>query len=193
MGAALKTTSLRGISRYNENAPTEAWNSPQGLTHSLDYGKEGLALDATQIPERVQQRALTRYTIDPERGCHISTYSVGSHGYAQIGWHDKSIGRSQMVLVHRVAYMVARGPIPEGMTVDHMCKQRKCCNPDHLRLLSNYENARRTGGRDWPVGQCINGHPNSMLHRQRGGKIVCAPCLQASRERWIAKKSGEVA
>lgn len=34
---------FRGISRYNESAPTEAWNSPQGLTRSLDSTKEGLA------------------------------------------------------------------------------------------------------------------------------------------------------
>ena len=186
-----ETPSTRGISRYNENAPTEAWDSPQGLTHSLDSTKEGLAVDATQIPQRVQDRAISRYVLDTERGCHISTYSVGSHGYAQIGWSEGGV--RTVTLVHRVVYAAARGPIPEGMTVDHMCKQRRCCNHDHLRLLSNYENARRTSGRDWPVGQCSNGHPNSMLHRQRGGRTVCAPCLQVSREQWIASNSGEVA
>lgn len=144
-------------------------------------------MNGTRIPERVIARVRSKIEIDPDRGCHISTYSVGSHGYAQVGWHDEQ-GIRTMMLCHRVIWIAEHGPIDPGMTVDHMCKQRRCVRIDHLRLLTNYENARRTAGRDWPLGQCINGHPNSMLHRQRGGRIVCAPCLQESRDRWTAKK-----
>ena len=144
-------------------------------------------MKATRIPERVIARVRSKIEIDPDRGCHVSTYSVGSHGYAQVGWHDEQ-GVRTMTLCHRVIWIAEHGPIDPGMTVDHMCKQRKCVRIDHLGLLSNFENARRTAGRDWPIGQCINGHPNSMLHRQRGGKVVCGPCLQASRDRWLARQ-----
>lgn len=144
-----------------------------------------------EIPARVVARVLSKVDVDPASGCHVSTYSVGSHGYAQVGWHEN--GERTMTLCHRVAWIAAHGPIPEGMTVDHTCKNRRCVNVAHLRLLSNYENARRTQGRDWPLGQCINGHPNSMQHTQRGGKVVCEPCLNASRDRWLAKNRGAAA
>lgn len=61
------------------------------------------------------------------------------------------------------------------MTIDHTCKNRRCVNVAHLRMLSNYENARRTGGRDWPLGQCVNGHDNSLLE-WFNGRAHCGPC-----------------
>lgn len=146
-------------------------------------------MNATQIPQRVIDRALSNIDIDPERGCWISRYSVGSHGYAQIGWNEPG-ERTQMKLVHRVAYVAVRGPIPADMTVDHMCKQRRCCNPDHLRLLSNYENGRRTDGRDWPVGQCANGHPNSMLE-EFSGRMHCGVCYREWQLAWAKRNRKE--
>lgn len=107
-------------------------------------------------PARVIERVLSRIVISAD-GCHISTYSTGSHGYAQVGWSEA--GKSTVTLAHRVAWIASNGPIADGMTVDHTCKQRRCVNVEHLRILTNYENARRTFGRDWPLGQCANGHP----------------------------------
>ena len=65
------------------------------------------------------------------------------------------------------------------MTVDHVCKVRRCVNPDHLRLLDNFENARRTSGRDWPLGQCRQGHPDSNLIITSEGRRRCAVCYYA--------------
>jgi hypothetical protein len=56
----------------------------------------------------------------------------------------------------------------------------------HLRLLSNFENGRRTRGRDWPVGECINGHPNSMLHTNAGG-TRCSQCQRDAKRRWVER------
>lgn len=101
---------------------------------TTDLGK------AVVIPARVAQRAAAAYALD-EHGCHISTYSVGSHGYAQIGWHaagDKRRGTT----AHRAAWTAAHGPIPEGMTVDHLCRVKRCVRVEHLRLLTNLENAK---------------------------------------------------
>lgn len=138
------------------------------------------------VPPRAMERAETRYELDPSTGCHVSTYSVASHGYAQIGWQD---GPDRTVtLVHRVVWIAHHGPIPHGMTVDHMCKNRRCCNIAHLRLLTNYENARRTSGRDWPLGKCVNGHPNSDLYQQPSGKFVCRSCKKQWQARYDAKK-----
>ncbi len=139
------------------------------------------------IPERVIERVLTKVAMGP-RGCHISTYSVGSHGYAQVGWNTGGV--VQMALVHRVMWTWFRGAIPEGMTVDHTCKNRRCVRLMHLRLLPNLENARRTSGRDWPLGQCINGHPDAQYWRANTGtsKGHCTACNADAQRRYRAKK-----
>src|SRR5882757_2103790 len=99
------------------------------------------------IPDRVAVRAATRYRVVND--CWESEYSVASHGYAQIGWNTPA--RNYGTTAHRAAWAYWVGP-PGGMTVDHLCRNRRCVRPSHLRLLSNLENARRTSGRDWPVG-----------------------------------------
>lgn len=138
------------------------------------------------IPDRVAERAGTSY-VEDENGCWISTYSTASHGYAQIGWHDDT-GTRHVVVAHRAAWVYANdGQIPDGMTIDHTCKVKRCVNPAHLRLLSNFENARRTSGRDWPMGQCIHGHPNSELV-YRGDKWQCRICAREWQRRYRAKK-----
>lgn len=155
-------------------------------------------MDATQLPEarkprtpivipdRVALRALRRFTVD-ESGCHVSTYSVGSHGYAQIGWHDREVGRQVMVTAHRAAWSAVFGQVPEGMTIDHTCKNRRCVNVAHLRLMSNFENARRTSGRDWPLGECVNGHPNELLEFV-SGKWRCAACVEDRKPIYLANQ-----
>jgi len=139
-------------------------------------------------PERVQVRAISRFTLQAPTGCHLSTYSVGGHGYAQVGWRIEGETRTATVLCHRAAWELVHGPIPEGMTVDHLCKTRRCVNVEHLRILTNHENARRTSGRDWPLGYCANGHPNSDLHTQASGRRVCTPCHNDWQRRYNDKK-----
>lgn len=145
------------------------------------------------IPERVASRAVEKYILDEQAGCHISTYSVASHGYAQIGW--SAFGNRDdrnVVVAHRAAWVSAHGQIPAGMTIDHTCKERRCVNVAHLRLLDNYENGRRTAGRDWPLGQCINGHPNADLvlvgNGEKTPRLRCAKCRTMYNARYEAKR-----
>ncbi|MEV8045912.1 HNH endonuclease signature motif containing protein [Streptomyces griseoluteus] len=137
-----------------------------------------------EIPRHVALRAFIRFTPD-ENGCHISTYSVASHGYAQIGWRgpDRMVGTT----AHRAAWVAAHGQIPAGMTVDHQCRNKRCVNPAHLRLLSNFENARRSLY-DWPVGTCRNGHPPTELVKA-GGRTRCRPCLRETQRRYRRRKA----
>lgn len=73
-------------------------------------------------------------------------------------------------------------------------------NPAHLRLLPNFENARRVNGLDWPMGQCANGHPNNRLKAvvrvARGKKrlgTICGECrrIYAGRHNWRRRHPGE--
>lgn len=151
------------------------------------------------IPRRVMDRAYAK-TTRSINGCWISGYSVASHGYAQIGWNDGPADR-HVVLAHRAVWERFKGPVPSGMTLDHLCRQRRCVNPNHLRLLDNFENGRRTHGMDWKLGECPNGHPNSMLVEvadlsKNGARRVrrrCKECkeLYGRRGNWRRDKPGQ--
>lgn len=81
------------------------------------------------------ERVLAAITItDP--GCWVWPYTKPS-GYGYITANGK--GR----LVHRVVYTELVGPIPEGKEIDHLCRNRACCNPDHLEAVSRQTNMQR--------------------------------------------------
>jgi len=52
-------------------------------------------------------------------------------------------GSGPMLRVHRVVWELLVGPIPEGLELDHLCRVRICCNPDHLEPVTHRENLRR--------------------------------------------------
>lgn len=153
--------------------------------------------NTVSIPERVAERAYTRCNVDDD-GCWVSTYSTASHGYAQIGWSttaaEQAAGkpRSYGVLAHRASWTHVNGQVPIGMTIDHLCKNRRCVNPAHLRLLPNWENARRNQGDDWKFGTCRNGHPDTRLtvsaRKAKSGRVydalVCRDCRADYNRRW---------
>lgn len=141
------------------------------------------------VPERIARAYATKYTVDGA-GCWVSTYAPGPNGYISATW--RADGRSTGTGAHRAAWTYWHGQIPDGMTVDHLCKQRVCVNPEHLRLLSNSENARRQYGRDWPLGECRRGHPDSMREAAvRGGKphSICRPCQDENNRRQNAARA----
>lgn len=65
-------------------------------------------------------------------------------------------GDGQQWLTHRLAFTIVNGPIQPGMTIDHECFTEACCNPDHLREMTNEENGQRT--RQWLSDRCAKGH-----------------------------------
>ena len=105
--------------------------------------------ESVAIPKRVADRAILNVVTEmrvPDLGpCLISTYSTQSEGYAQIGWTDED-GVRRGTTAHRASWVWSTGEqVPDGMTVDHICRQRQCVRPPHLRLLSNPDNASDNG------------------------------------------------
>lgn len=75
-----------------------------------------------------------------EGACWMWT-AAKSNGYGIVGVAGTSIG------AHRMAYMLSIGPIPEGLELDHLCRNPGCVNPGHLEPVTRAENIRRIGVR----------------------------------------------
>lgn len=129
------------------------------------------------LPERIVKRFKQRVGGDPD-SCWEWPMSVGSHGYGQMGWQES--GERFMKLAHRIAWEIAHGPIPTDLTVDHLCRNRRCCNPSHLQLLTNEENGRMNG--HYFKTECIRGHaytPDNTYRDTKGRR--CRTCQKAYR------------
>lgn len=117
-----------------------------------------------------------RVDIRGEHECWPWKQSSGSHGYGQT-WDGKSVR-----LAHRVAWVLHHeDDIPEDMTVDHTCYNRKCCNPRHLQLLPNKENARNNGNSR--KTHCPKGHEytsENVYIQPSNGSRRCRACATAS-------------
>lgn len=93
-------------------------------------------------------------------------------------------GKAQ--LAHHLAWEDERGPIPEGMTIDHLCRNRACVNVEHLEVVTNVENQRRTPGVLRPGGECVNGHPISTeadIYISPRGRRECRGCRRLASRR----------
>jgi hypothetical protein len=65
------------------------------------------------------------------------------------------------LLAHRASYEAFIGPIPDGMTIDHLCRNRKCVNPSHLEAVPMRVNVLRGVGvtaKNAVKTHCVNGH-----------------------------------
>jgi hypothetical protein len=88
----------------------------------------------TPIAERIERRL-----IRTPWGCWVWT-GARSSGYGVIGLGGRNDG---VGYVHRLMHESARGPIPAGYDIDHLCRNKVCANPSHLEAVTHAENMRR--------------------------------------------------
>ena len=88
--------------------------------------------------------------------------------------------------VHRLAYELLVGPIPEGLHIDHLCNTRTCCNPLHLDPVTQAENNRRSWERRGRPETCKRGHPLAEAP-VRNGSRHCRECASIRKAKWRAK------
>lgn len=139
-----------------------------------------VSASAHAIPSRVIDRIFDRVAVGEPNDCWPWLLSLGSHGYGQVGWETEK-GRNVMTTAHRVAWMATHGPIPPGLVVDHLCRNRPCCNPSHLRLLTNEDNARLNGQSQRT--HCPHGHQydEENTYRDWRGHRACRACRRLRR------------
>lgn len=89
-----------------------------------------------------RDRFLQKIGAETSTGCRLWHGAQQSRGYGSFGWKHPD-GRTRSYLVHRLAYEMFAGPIPEGMTLDHLCLNKLCVNVAHLEPVTRSENAFR--------------------------------------------------
>ena len=91
---------------------------------------------------------------------------------------------------HRLAYEQAKGPIPDGLVIDHLCNTTACVNPDHLEAVTHSENMKREvdRGRQYNIRKthCKHGHeftPENTRTYSRPNRVTpmrqCVTCKTA--------------
>jgi len=81
--------------------------------------------------------------------------------------------------VHRLTYEIAKGSIPVGLEIDHLCRHRWCVRPSHLEVVTHHENALR-GDRHTKIF-CPRGHrftPETTYVKSTTGHRECRICIQ---------------
>lgn len=100
------------------------------------------------------------------------------------GYQLFTIGRDAY-LAHRHSYTVLVGPIPEGLTIDHLCRRPGCVRPDHLEPVTYAVNIARSwspAALNAAKEECDKGHPfddDNTLWRRDGHRA----CRQCGRDR----------
>lgn len=113
--------------------------------------RTGLRRKVKPVVERFREK----YAVNPDSGCwEWQAATVSGYGVLMLNQFAGTF------LAHRLSYLLRHGSIPEGLELDHLCRNRACVNPDHLEPVTTLVNqARGLGGvLRVPLTHCPRGH-----------------------------------
>lgn len=140
-------------------------------------------------PRDVLDRMADKFLVGD--ACWEWTAVRNAFGYGVIHRLDKGSR-----LAHRVLYEALVGPVPDGMDLDHLCRNRGCVRPGHLEVVTRSENIRRGDGpqilRAWNASKthCPNGHSyaDQEQYRRPNGERRCGACNREEARRYAQRK-----
>ena len=112
---------------------------------------------------------------------------MDGYGWATINYKSER--------VHATIYKLFVGPLPQGTELHHLCENRACCNPDHLKAITRRAHRQLHPVKNPPT-HCIHGHPfsgdNLVIRVDKAhptGQRQCRTCLRAAMNRYHKKNS----
>ena len=147
--------------------------------------------------EKIRGRISDDATAEP--GCWDAPgmpFANSGYGRVKVNYQSR--------LAHRVSYELAYGPIPEGLVIDHICRNRRCFRPSHLRAVTQQENTLAPGSLAVTKvlsekTHCPQGHEyteDNTWHEPVNGKFrrrQCRACMRArSRRKYQKRKQREL-
>lgn len=126
--------------------------------------------------------------VEKTETCWLWMGAKQPEGYGRFG-----AGPGKSPLAHRFAYELLVGPIADGMTIDHLCRNTSCVNPAHMEPVTREENAYR-GNRNVAKTHCDHGHEftpeNTYVPPGRPHVRDCRACrAENSRRYHLARKA----
>lgn len=125
-----------------------------------------------------------------DNGCLVwVACTTGTYGVFKLGPEH---GRRQ-IYAHRWSYEYHVGPIPDGLEVDHLCRNVLCVNPEHLEPVTPRVNVLRSANPSAVNAQkthCIHGHPfsgSNLLFSPDGRRRYCRECKRANDRRRLRR------
>ena len=96
--------------------------------------------------EHLRAALVQRTKVDPVTSCHQWVGQLTDDGYGKVVVGATQRGKGGQPIrrfSHIIAYELAHGPVPNGLELDHLCRNRACCNPEHLEPVTRQENVKR--------------------------------------------------
>ena len=155
----------------------------------LDMGKRSQR--GTPTPQRIANLLGTTAT-----GMDFLWSCWEFQGYCDKGYGRIAHGVPEVPgesLAHRVVYTLVRGPIPDGLDLDHLCRNPPCCNPFHLDPVDAATNNVRgysPSANNMRKTHCNNGHPltGDNMRYETSGSRRCKTCAREANARYKASR-----
>ena len=148
------------------------------------------------------ERFLAKVRVDATSGCWVWIGAMFRSGYGNF-YLPTSEGKPRNMSAHRASLILHGTEVPTDLTVDHLCKNPSCVNPEHLEVVTQWENNRRGdgwSGKHLRQDECIHGHPftpeNTIIKpatATRRKRRQCRACTQLNQRRYDAARPRRVA